>query len=155
MGIIEQIVLLLISCAINGAPETVREVCSTPDMVEVPYQQLSVDERLPRFEKAHWFVFQLPKTKQARLEVLLKDDAVLQAGVEIVYMKSANTTAVSQYNEVTKAAEKHYGKGRPIDMGGIEIQNYGGMRSVFYVIKGAMNKHPFIVFRAGNRRFWP
>ena len=155
MTTIEQVFLLVVGCVINGTVDNLKHVCATSDMREVPYQPMSVDQRLPKFEEGHWYNFQMSDSTNARLEVLVKDGAVLQAGVEAVYPESAGAEADRNFEKIADIANRHYGQGVPIDMGGIENLNYGDAESVFYIIKANMNGHPFIVFRAGNRRFWP
>jgi len=155
MASIQQIFLLVVGCAINGTAENMKDVCTTSDMREVPYQPMGVDQRLPEFEEGHWYTFKVSDFVNARLEVLVKDGAVLQAGVEIVYPKSSNVKASDHFEKIADIANHHYGRGMPIDMGGIDNLNYGDRKSVFYMIKGNVNGHPFVVFRAGNRRFWP
>ncbi len=155
MTSIVQVFLLVVGCAINGTVDNVKDVCTTSDMREVPYQAMSVDQPLPKFEEGHWYTFQMSDSMNARLEVLIKDGAVLQAGVEVVYPESAGAIAERHFEKIANIANNHYGRGVPIDMGGVDNLNYGDEKSVFYLIKANMNKHPFIVFRAGNRRFWP
>ena len=155
MASIEQIFLLVVGCAINGTVDTLRDVCRTSEMREVLYQNMVVDQRMPKFEEGHWYTFQMSGAKSARLEVLVKDKVVLQAGVEIIYPESPGAIAERHFKELAQIGNRHYGLGAPIDLGGIDNLNYGDTRSVFYIVKGNMNKHPFIVFRAGNRRFWP
>ena len=155
MTSIVQVFLLVVGCAINGTVDNVKDVCTTSDMREVPYQAMSVDQRLPKFEEGHWYTFQMSDSTNARLEILIKDGTVLQAGVEVVYPESAGAIAERHFEKMANIANNHYGRGVAIDMGGVDNLNYGDEKSVFYLIKKNMNKHPFIVFRAGNRRFWP
>ncbi len=72
-----------------------------------------------------------------------KEEAVLQAGVEIIYPSSNSEQASNHFKKIADIANNHYGKGVPIDLGGVENLNYGDTKSVFYIVKGNANEHPF------------
>jgi len=159
MSSIEEVFLLLVGCIVHGNADNLRDVCTSSEMQEIPYQPLAVDQRLPSFEKGHWFAFPISESTTARLEILIKNGAVLQAGVEIIYPQSATSGANDSFVRISNAATAHYGQGYgqgvSMDLGDIDNLNYGDSKSVFYVIKTTINHRPAVVFRAGNRRFWP
>lgn len=152
---INDLFYLLLACVVTGTDTNYRDKCTTADMVEVPYVATSLDQNLPSFDEGHLYSFRTTNSVPAKFEVLIKDGKILQAGVEIVYPKESKNYPSGHFKAIASTANKHYGESVKIDMGEVDNLNYGDRKSVFYVIKSAINGHDFIVFRAGNRIFWP
>ncbi len=151
---INELFFLLLSCVASGTDTNYRDKCTTTHMNEVPYIKNSLDKNLPSFDEGHLYSFKTTNSIPAKLEILIKNGKILQAGIEIVYPKESKQYSTKHFKSVATIANKHYGKGTKIDMGGVDNLNYGNRKSVFYIINSVANKHNFIVFRAGNRIFW-
>lgn len=154
MGI-NDLFFLLLACLSSGTGTNYREKCTTTDMIEIPYIQTSLDQNLPSFNEGHLYSFKTTNSIPAKLEVLIKDGKILQTGVEIGYPKESKEYTNKHFTSIVSTANKYYGKGVRIDIGGVDNLNYGNRESVFYIIKSVVIEHNFIVFRAGNRIFWP
>ncbi len=150
----EGLFLLLVRCVLDGTPENVTKVCTSPEMIGVPYVATPIDETLPAFDQGHWFTLSIGASVPARLEVLFKEEQVLQAGVQIIYDEQGTDAAARDFRAIERAADRHYGLGVSLDMGPVENKNYGDGDTVFYVTKYVANRRDILTFRVGNRRFW-
>lgn len=153
---LSELFLLLINCVINGSTSNMNDLCLSREMVSIPYETVVQDTLLPNFEEAHWYVFPFNEGRNAKLEILIKDDKILQSGVEIVFFNDdRNKVANEFYNEIYDLAYNHYGNStKNYEMGDFMNISFNDNNSVFYIFKGDSNGHPFIIFRVGNKEFW-
>ncbi len=125
-------------------------------MVEQPFVDTDLDQNLPVFDNGYLLRYITDDDTTAMLEVFEKEGRVLQAGIQIIYPKKPSTSNLNvHYKKIVKIAESYYGIGQPIQVGNMEILNYGNNETVFYIFKSNVyaTNEELLTFRVGNRDF--
>ena len=131
------------------------EKCKEIGMREIEYINTGLDSNLPEFDKGYNFVFQINDNVETKLEILEKDFIIMQAGIQSIYSPSIfSSKAKKHFNILKNKSDKYYGEGSPMNMGGVEILNYGNIYSVCYLSKMKSKGRDVINFKVGNRKFW-
>lgn len=151
---ISELFLLLISCISNGSADSIKGLCISSKMIELPYVAVSEDKQLPKFDAAYWYQVPYFESNSAKLEVLFKGGKVLQSGVELVYDKGNLKAANIAFNEIYDLAYEHFGNGTKDEMDGFVNFTFKDKNTVFYILKGEANGYPILVFRVGKTKFW-
>ena len=144
----EVIKLLVTGIADITASELLSE-CNKIGMRQVPYQDVGLDSNLPPFDAGYHLRFNPDGKEEALFEILQKDGFVLQAGYQLVLPKAQN-----RYQQLKQILESHYGVGYPMDVGEMEIINYGNENTIAYLSHTKIAGNDAITIRVGNRRFW-
>jgi len=150
----EIIELLVISVADIPAVDLIKK-CNDLGMRQIPYQDASIDTNLPSFEAGYHFHFYLDGEEEAIFEILEKEGFVLQAGYQFVLPSSLFfSKAKKKYHHIKECLETHYCVGVPMNLGRIEIINYGNDTTIAYISRVKVARTDVITIRVGNRRFW-
>lgn len=144
----EVIKLLVTEIANITALELLHE-CKKIGMRQVPYQDIGLDTILPPFDIGYRLRFNPDGKEEALFEILQKDGFVLQAGYQLVLPRARN-----KYQQLNQILESHYGIGNPMNVGEIEITNYGSDNTIAYLSHTKIAEKDVITIRVGNRHFW-
>jgi hypothetical protein len=129
--------------------------CVDLGMRPVPYQDVGLSSNLPPFEAGHHFRFNPDGNEESLFEILEKDSLVLQAGYQLALPTSLFfSKAKKRHSQLKEIIETHYGAGLPMDVGGIEIINYGNDTTIAYLSRVTVAGTDAITVRVGNRHFW-
>ncbi len=146
--------LLFESVGLISTKELVNK-CIDLGMNEQPYRDLGYDSNLPHFDKGYMFNYKTDDNEIARLEILEKDNKILQAGIQITYKPSLTSKKMKRHHKyLLELSEKQYGSGFLTKVGYADIINFGDNRTVCYLSKMKMRGIKSIAFRIGNKRFW-
>lgn len=152
---IEETFFLLTSSVYKNSTDELIEKCKDIGMIEQPYMDTGLEENLPEFDKGYVFTYKTDDNHIARMEILVKGGRTLQAGIQIIYPKRLFSSKLNRhYDLVVGIAENFYGLGVPMNIGNIEVLNYGNNETVFYVFKSNMNNRGVLTFKVGNKEFW-
>ena len=144
-----QVIKLLITEVANtGASELLNE-CEKIGMRQIRYQNIGLDSNLPPFDTGYHLRFNPDGKEEALFEILQKDGFVLQAGYQLVLQRAQN-----RYQQLKQILESHYGVGYPMNVGEIELINYGNEKTIAYLSHTKISGNDVITIRVGNRRFW-
>lgn len=150
----EIIGLLVARVADILAADLVKE-CGDLGMRHVPYQDVGPTSNLPPFEAGYHFRFNPDGKEEVLFEILEKDGLVLQAGYQLALPTSLLfSKAKKRHRQLKEILETHYGVGQPMNVGGVEIINYGNATTIAYISKAKVAGTDAITVRIGNRRFW-
>lgn len=128
--------------------------CSDIGMVEQTFDGTDFYQNQPFFDNGYWFEYITDDDTTAKLEVLEKEERILQAGIQIVYPKTLSSSNLNEhYKKIVRIAESYYGTGQPTQVGNVEILNYGNNETVFYISKLNVDNNDLLTFRVGNRQF--
>lgn len=153
-GLDDTFYLLSKSVGYISAKEFV-EKCKKLDMKEQPYITSGFDSNLPNFDKGYVFHYKTDDNERAILEILEKDNMILQAGIQIIYSPSFFPSKIKKhYKKLMELLVDHYGVGLPMNMGNIEMLNYSDSKTVCYISKSKVNNTDALTLRIGDRRFW-
>ena len=131
------------------------KTCINLGMREQPYVDVGLDQNLPEYDSGHVFDYETDDNVTAKLEILEKNERIMQAGIQIVYPKSLFFSKMNKhYEKVIGLADTHYGSGVPMSLGEAELMNYGDSRTVCYISKARVNNRDALTLRVGNREFW-
>jgi len=144
----EVIKLLVTEIANITASELLHE-CKERGMRQAPYQDIGLDSNLPSFDTGYHLRFNPDCKEEALFEILQKDSYVLQAGYQLVLPKAHN-----RYQQLKQILEFHYGVGYPINVGEMDILNYGNEKTTAYLSYIKIARNELVTIRVGNRRFW-
>ena len=151
----QEIISLLVSRVAHTMASGLAKKCLDLGMRQVPYLDLGLFPNIPPFEAGHHFRFNPDGNEEALFEILEKDSLVLQAGYQLFLPTSLFfSKAKKRYNQIKEILETHYGVGLPMNVGEIEIINYGNDTTIAYLSKTAVGRTDAITVRVGNRRFW-
>lgn len=129
--------------------------CKEIGMSEIEYIDTGIDSNLPEFDKGYNFVYRTSDNAEAKLEILEKGLIIMQAGIQIIYSPSFFSSKTKKHFNILKdKSDNYYGECLPMNMGGVEILNYGNLYSVCYLSKMKTNGRDVINFKVGNRKFW-
>ena len=148
--------LLADSVSVLNADEFVSR-CRDTGMVEQPFANTDIDRNLPIFDNGYLLRYITDDDVTAMLEVLEKEERILQAGIQIIYPKTLSSSNLNEhYKKIVKIAESYYGIGQPTLAGIMGILNYGNNETVFYTSKSNVyaTNEELLTFRVGNRDFW-
>jgi len=124
-------------------------------MNEQPYRDLGYDSNLPHFDKGYMFNYKTDDNEIAFLDILEKDNKILQVGIQITYKPSLLFKKMKKHHKhLLELSEKHYGGGLLVRVGCADITNFGDNRTVCYLSKMKMRGTKSIAFRIGDKRFW-
>lgn len=151
---INQLFTLLINCVMMGSVGSVDDYCLLPNMVSTPYIAIPQDENLPSFDETYWFTFPYDKGINTRYEILIKDNSILQAGVEFVFNSDSLDSYIDTFYEIYNLAKGYFGETSFSNQGGFRTYSYGNDNMVFYILTGKVTELPFIIFRVGNTDFY-
>jgi len=150
-----QIVSLLVGRVADILASDLARECVDLGMRPVPYQDVGLSSNLPPFEAGHHFRFNPDGNEETLFEILEKDSLVLQAGYQLVLPTSLFfSKAKKRHSQLKGILENHYGIGLRMDVGGIEIVNYGNDTTIAYLSRVTVAGTDTITVRIGNRRFW-
>ena len=150
----EIIALLVGRLADIPAADLVKE-CGDLGMRQVPYQDVVPDSNLPPFEAGYHFRFNPDGKEEALFEILEKEGLVLQAGYQLALPTSLFfSKAKKRHHQLKEILETHYGVGQPMNVGRVEIINYGNDTTIAYISRAKITGTDAITIRIGNRRFW-
>jgi hypothetical protein len=151
----QKIISLLVSrIAHTRASDFARE-CIDLGMRQVPYQDVGLTSNLPPFEAGYHFRFNPDGNEEALFEILEKNGFVLQSGYQIALSASLFfSKGKERYRQIKDILETHYGLGQPMNVGAIEIMNYGNDTTIAYISRAKVAGTDAITVRVGNRRFW-
>lgn len=145
-----EVIKLLVTGIANIPASELLSECNKIGMRQVPYQDVGgIDSILPPFDAGYHLRFNPDGKEEALFEILEKDGFVLQAGYQLGLPKAQN-----RYQQLKQIIESHYGGGYPMDVGEIEIINYGNENTVAYLSHTKIAGNDVITIRVGNRRFW-
>lgn len=129
--------------------------CKEIGIKEQSYINTGLDSNLPEFDKVYTFVYEIDNGIEAILEILEKNSAILQSGIQIIYPYSFLLSKVKKHFILLKnLSDNFYGSSLPINISGTKILNYGNLSSVCYLSKMKINSRDVINFRVGNKKFW-
>lgn len=129
--------------------------CKKIGMNEIDYLDTGMDSNLPEFDKGYNLVYQTNDGVDSRLEILVKDSIIMQAGIQIIFPFSLFFSKSKNHFKILKVhSNNYYGECLPMNMDGAEILNYGNVLSVCYLSKMKVNGKDVINFKVGNRKFW-
>ncbi|NHZ86151.1 MAG: hypothetical protein GWP19_09745 [Planctomycetia bacterium] len=151
---INQLFTLLINCAMMGSAGSIDDYCLLPNMVSTPYITIPQDENLPSFNETYWFTFPYDKEINTRYEILIKDNSILQAGVEFVFNSDSLDSYSNTFYEIYNLAKEYFGETSFFHQGGFRTYSYGNDDMVFYILTGKIKELPFVIFRVGNTDFY-
>jgi len=127
--------------------------CHNIGMIPKPYFDTGLDNNLPEFDKGYNLIFNTDDNVIARLEVLEKDEKILQAGIQIIYSSSFFFSRINKHFTTLKSiCDNYYGLCLPMDMGNIKILNYGDADTVSYISKMKVSGKKILTFRVGNKK---
>ncbi|MDH7513438.1 MAG: hypothetical protein QHH14_10890 [Clostridiales bacterium] len=150
-----EIISLLVGRVANTLASDLIKECINLGMRQVSRQDISLSSNLPSFEAGHHFRFNPDGYEEALFEILEKDTLVLQAGYQLALPTSLFfSKAKKRHSQLKKILETHYGAGLPMNIGGIEIINYGNDTTIAYLSRSVVAGTDAITVRVGNRRFW-
>lgn len=150
----ELITLLIRSVSTLPASELVRK-CHDLGMTPQPYQASAADGSLPDFDAGHQFRFETQDSMAAGFDVLEKEGAILQAGFQVFFPRYLFVShSGKHFGGMVNWIEQHYGRGQPMQAGGVTMLNYGNTQTVCYISKAKARGKELITVRVGNRVFW-
>lgn len=150
-----EVIELLVSRIANITASELLSECMKLGMRQVPYQDIGLDSNLPPFDTGYHLRFNPDGTEEALFEILQKDSLVLQAGYQLVLPISLSSSKTSnRYHQFKQILETHYGIGYPMDVGEIEIINFGSEETIAYLSKANVAGSVVITIRVGNKHFW-
>jgi len=144
----EVIKLLVMEIANITSSELLHE-CKKIGMRQIPYQAIGIDSNLPSFDTGYHLRFNPDGKEEALFEILQKDGFVLQAGYQLVIPRAQN-----KYQQLIQILDSHYGVGYPMDVGEVNIINYGNTKTIAYLSYTNIVGNDVVTIRVGNRRFW-
>lgn len=151
----QEIISLLVGRVDHALAADLLKECVNLGMRQVPYQDVGLSSNLPPFEAGHHFRFNPDGKEDALFEILEKDSLVLQAGYQLNLPSSFFfSKAKKRHSQLKEILETHYGVGLPMNVGGIEIINYGNNTTIAYLSRATVARTDAITVRVGNRRFW-
>ncbi len=125
-------------------------------MSKKSYYDTGFDSSLPKFDKGYCFYFKTDENETSTLEILEKDEMILQAGFQIVYKSRFFSKKFERhYRFLLELLESIYGSGYPIEVAYANIMNFDNDKTVCYLSKlkmsGGMKS---LALRVGNKKFW-
>jgi len=146
--------LLFESVGLIPAKELVKK-CRDLGMDELPYRDLGYDSTLPSFGEGYLFNYETDDNETAFIEILKKDNMILQAGVQIIYKPSFTSMKMKKHHKyLLELSEKHYGSGLLTKVGYADVTNFGDYKTVCYLSKMKERGVKSITFRIGDKKFW-
>lgn len=147
---------LLIRVVGNKSAEELLETCRQLGMTENKFIKLGNYQALPNFDSGYVFSFNTDNDETAKMEILVVDNRVLQAGIQIIYKQSLFfSNLMKQYKRTVAFMEEYYGAGVPMDVGNnMEIMNFGDIETVSYVSKIKVNGRDSLTLKVGNAKLW-
>jgi hypothetical protein len=154
LSLADTLSLLYESVGAIPAKDLVKK-CRDLGMDELPYMDTGYDSNLPHFDKGYMFNYKSDGNQRVFLEILEKDERILQAGIQITYkFFFASKNMERHHKYLSEISEKHYGSGLPTTTGYADIINYGDKRTACYLSKMRVRGIKSLVFRIGDRQFW-
>ncbi|MCH8068976.1 MAG: hypothetical protein IID16_06895 [Candidatus Marinimicrobia bacterium] len=124
-------------------------------MVEIDYIDVGYDDNLPEFDKGYNLTTKSENSVIARIEILSREEDVLQGGFQITYPRYVfSSKAKKHFNKLNNIAHEHYGEGFPMNSEGVEILNYGNENSICYISFIKIKNVDAVTFKVGNKIFW-
>lgn len=151
---VNQLFALLINCALLGSANNIDNHCILPSMVSTPYIAIPQDKNLPNFDDAYWYTFPFKGGIKTKYEILLKDDAILQAGVELVFNSDSLDSFISTFYAIYKLSKEKFGEVSFSHQDDIRTYKYSFEDKLFYLRTGRVMDISFIIFRAGNPDYY-
>lgn len=152
---LNEIFALLYESVGNVSPGELCQKCRELGMPERPYVESGMDQGMPEFDNGHWFACPVEGGQEGNFEILEAKDDIVQAGVHLIFRPRLFFSKASKfYKAACEIAERAYGVGAPMNMGPMQICNFGNAESICYVSKGRGPAGEFVVLRVGNRKFW-
>lgn len=146
--------LLFESVGLIPAKELVKK-CMDLGMDELPYRDLGHDSTLPSFDEGYMFNYETDDNEIAFLEILEKDNMILQAGIQIIYKPSFTSMKMKKNHKyLLELSEKHYGSGFLTKVGLADVTNFGDYETVCYLSKMKARGVKSIIFRIGDKKYW-
>lgn len=144
-----EVIKLLVTGIANISASELLSECNKIGMRQVPYQDIGLDSNLPPFDAGYHLRFIPDGKEEALFEILQKDGFVLQASYQLVLQKAQNSC-----QQLKQILESYYGVGYPMNLGEMEIINYGNENTVAYLSHIKIAGNDVITIRVGNRSFW-
>jgi hypothetical protein len=152
---LNEIFALLYQSVGNVSTDELCEKCRELGMVERPYVDPGMDQGMPKYEGAYWFACPIEGGHEGNFEILEAKEDIVQAGIQVVFRPGLFFSKASRfYKTACEIAQRTYGLGAPMNMGPMEIYNFGNSESICYVSKGRGPAAEFVTIRVGNRKFW-
>lgn len=136
-------------------PDDLVEACRSIGMLEQSFFDLPSPSNFPTYDAGYFFKYITDNNINATVEILEKDNKILQAGTLMAYPPSLFFSKVkNHYGKLQELIETYYGVGTSTTLRKVEILNFGDSKTVCYLSKGVANKHEYVSFKIGDRIFW-
>lgn len=131
-------------------------------MVSIPYIAIPQDENLPSFDEAYWYTFPFKERINTRYEILIKDDEILQVGIELTFYQDKFDCLIKTFYELNDLAIKEFGDADfshiysipEYQISDLRTYNYKFKDKLFYIRTSNVMGLPSIIFRAGNPDYY-
>jgi tetratricopeptide (TPR) repeat protein len=175
--------LLIETVGFISAKELV-EKCNKMGMKEIPSADYKLDsilgyefiDAMRGHDASYIFHYETNDNVMATFEILEKNSAILQAGIQMNYPEHLSSLFERHYQKLVQLAEAHYGDGLSLkleDMKGMglelpeitttsgiplkalrdmEVINYGNSKTVCYISKLVFYDRCSLVIRVGNKK---
>lgn len=159
---LNQLFTLIINCTLLGSTNNIDDHCILPSMVSTPYIAIPQDENLPAFEDALWYTFPFENTLNTNLEILIKNDEILQVGIELTFYQDKFDCLIKTFYELNDLAIKEFGDADfshiysipEYQISDLRTYNYKYKDKIFYIRTSNVMGLSSITFRAGNSNFY-
>lgn len=129
--------------------------CKEMGMEEIEYQDFGNDSTLPNFDKGFRFEILTENKGRCILEILEKDEDILQAGIQVFFKSSIFSPKINKtYDQIVEILKNYYKPEQEINSPSTELLNFSDNNTLCYVYKTKINGEDLLTFRIGNVKFW-
>jgi hypothetical protein len=152
---INDILSLLIDSVISKSGRQLVDTCVNLEMIKQEFIEFGFDSTFPEFDRGYLYFYTTDNKETSRLEILERENEILQTGIQIVYKSVLFTANFKKDFQIAKIIlDKYYGTGSQMNVGKVETINYGDGKTICYLSKLKMNGKNVLTIRIGNALLW-
>jgi len=139
----------------NDSVATLIQKCKAWGMQSQPFQDSVSGGDFPSFDCGYHFKFNTDEGQVSFFEILEKDDAIMQAGFQVLFPPALFASkSKGCFERLSRQLTVYYGTGTPMKAGPAFLMNFKGSESVGYVSRLDTLSRNVVTIRIGNMDFW-